>query len=67
MSVDKEKLQEDNDYVFSPRFNNSLKNLMKRFPDGVADKTAACALGLTEVELNNEYEKILSILKSALK
>lgn len=51
------------DYVIFRRYNNSLKQLEKRYSDGCPDHVIAQALGITEAELSLKYLEIVARLK----
>lgn len=47
----RKRLLEDPDFVYLPRFNNSLAKLLERYPEGVPEKLQAQALMMTEDEV----------------
>ena len=54
------------DYVVFKRYNNSLKLLEKRYPDGCPDHVVAQAVGMNEAELSLKYLEIVARLKSLM-
>lgn len=57
------KLNEDPDWIAIKRYSNSLKVLEKRYPDGCPDHIIAQALGITETEVEEHYQKIVACLR----
>ncbi len=60
----KQKIIADPDFIALKRFDYSIKNLLKRYPDAAPDHVAAQALLLTEEEFETEYTKVVEKLKS---
>jgi hypothetical protein len=51
-----ERIDTDDDFVVAPKYGNSLKELIKHYPNGVPQSVICRALGIT----NEQYEKIYS-------
>lgn len=60
------KLLEDEDFIDYPKFKNSLKKLIDKYPDGVDDETIAQALNMTGSEVEENYQSAIRKLKAKL-
>ena len=60
------KIVRDEDYVNLKRFGYSLKELMKRYPDGCPNNIIASALMMTESELENVWQGIVHQLREQI-
>ena len=47
-----EELKTRDDFIALPRYSNSLKRALERFPDGVPDQIASAALCMSLAEYN---------------
>jgi hypothetical protein len=66
MTLDKTQIDliiNDADYICSPKFNNSLKELLKRYPDGAPDRLIARVLGLSTKELDLVWANVVELLQ----
>ena len=61
------RLDSDPDYIRSPRFGDSLKNLLSKNPHGVSDNVIAKVLDISVTEVKEIYENIVKKLKTVLK
>ena len=61
-----ERLSTDRDFVLAPRFNNSLKELLKANPGGVEDKAIAEALGVSRDEVEALYQSAVKKLRRSM-
>jgi len=61
------KIAEDPDFVNVKRFDNSLKKMLERYPDGAPPKAIAQALLMTEEEVEELYQQVVLKLRAALK
>ena len=59
-------VEEDEDFIALKRFNFSIKNLLKRYPDGAPTHVSAGALLVSEEELETEYTKVVEKLKKLI-
>lgn len=70
MKLSEEEIQtlinEDEDYIKAPKYKNSLKRFMQRFPDGVENDKIAEVLGMTEEEVEEEYMTAIAKIKRIL-
>lgn len=57
------RVETDPDFVIAPKFNNSLKVFLDRYPDGVSPTQAAKAMGISEAELLALKETALSRMR----
>lgn len=60
------RLHLDPDFVCIKRFDHSLENLLKRFPEGAPDKTIAQALMIPIEDVERLYNDIMSKLKARM-
>jgi hypothetical protein len=68
MSNNRDKrIDEDRDFINSPKYNNSLKKLLDEHPDGVSDSVICRVLKIEETELESIYLKALMKLKQSMK
>ena len=62
----KRKINEDEDYIDYPKFKNSVKKLIEKYPDGVSDETIAKVLLMSEEEVNEIYLSSIEKIKDKL-
>jgi len=62
----KDQIRLDPDYIPLKRYKYSLSRLLERYPEGCPEHIAAEALGLSEEEFNEEYEKIVACLRAKM-
>lgn len=62
----KEKILEDEDFIYCPRLGNSLKKLIDKNPEGVDNERIAKVLMMTEEEVEETYESALKKFREAL-
>ena len=63
---DKTLLLEDEDWISSRRFNNSLERLLVRYPDGCPTRIVASALCMTEDEVDEFYRQVVIKLRNIM-
>lgn len=63
----KHKLTQEEDYIDCPKFNNSIKKLIEKNPDGVDDETIARVLGISTEEVEQTYQNAIKKLQKILK
>lgn len=64
----KDRLLTDPDFIYSKRFDNSLRKLLERYPDGTApSKVIAQALMVTEDELEELETAIITKIRTELR
>lgn len=51
-----QRIHSDPDFVIAPKYNNSLKKLLKNYPDGCSIAVICKALQIS----TDEYEKLLA-------
>lgn len=61
------KILHDEDFVNLRRFDFSIKEVMKRYPEGAPDRLIAQALGLGEDEIETRYQEIVGTLRDLMK
>jgi len=62
----KHKIMQDDDFIDHPKFKNSLKKLIEKYPDGVPNDTIAKVLDMTEEEVESTYQSAIEKLKAEL-
>lgn len=60
------KLTQEEDYIDCPKFNNSIKQLIDRNPDGIDDETIAKVLNMSVDEVEKTYQNAINKLKKSL-
>ena len=64
MNNDEEmRLNVDPDWIAIKRYKNSIEVLEKRYPDGCPAHIIARALGITEDEVEERYQKIITCIR----
>jgi hypothetical protein len=59
-------IESDPDFIYSKRFNYSLKELQLRYPDGCPDRIIAAVLMITEDDVEAVYQKIVLKLRNCM-
>jgi hypothetical protein len=54
------KIQDEEDFINYPKFSNSLKKLMAKYPDGVEDEIIAKALMIPLEEVQGRFASYIS-------
>lgn len=62
----KDLIESDPDFINIKRFDYSLSNLLKRYPEGVPDRIIAAALQMTEDEIQSLYTTVLDKLRKKI-
>jgi hypothetical protein len=63
----KERIQKEEDFVYCPKMNNSIKKINDKFPDGVENNYISKVLMITEKEVVALYESALTKIRKYLK
>ncbi len=63
----KKRIEEEADFIYYPKFGNSLKRALESNPNGLSDETIQKMLLIDESELNEIYKKAIHKLRSELK
>lgn len=61
------RIVQDPDFVYLKRFNFSLAELIKRYPEGVPDRIIAAALMITDEDVEEIYQHIVVKLRDLMK
>ena len=61
----KEKILQDEDFIYCPRLGNSVEQLLKKNPDGIDEERMSKVLLLTEDEISDIYNKALKKIKDS--
>lgn len=62
----KKRVNTDPDFIFFPRFDNSLKKLKERYPAEAPDKIIALALMIPEEEVEPMWERIVAACRARI-
>ena len=62
----KEKIENDPDFIWSPKYDNSLEKFMHRHDEGVETNHAAKVLLMEPSEVESIYERALKNLKKLM-
>ena len=63
----KHKINNQEDYIDYPKYQNSIKNLIdKKYPNGAPDDVIAKALGMSEEEVEELYQSAIKKLQKEL-
>jgi hypothetical protein len=62
----KEKILTDPDFIYSPKYDNSLEKFMLRHDEGVDSSHAAKVLLMDEKEVDEIYEEAIKNLKKLM-
>jgi len=54
------KIQAEEDFINYPKFSNSLKKLMAKYPDGLEDEVIAKALLLPVEEVRSRFAEYIT-------
>lgn len=60
------RLTEEEDFIDCPKFNNSLKQLIEKNPEGVDDEMIAKVLSMTTEEVEKTYQNAIKKLQKSL-
>ena len=60
------RIETDKDFIFSKKYNNSLSELLKDYPDGVPDKVICKVLQITPEDFKKYYKYAIMKLKTNL-
>jgi len=61
------RIESDKDFVFSKKFNNSMKLLIKNYPNGVPDKVICKVLQISLDDFKKLYNNAISKLRDSVK
>ncbi|HLD91636.1 MAG TPA: hypothetical protein VI911_11615 [Patescibacteria group bacterium] len=62
-----DKIEQERDFIYCPRLNNSLKIFMDSYPDGVEDDRIAKVLLLENNEVDNIFMAAIRKIRKKLK
>jgi hypothetical protein len=60
------RIQDEEDYIRSPKFGNSLTRLKLKNPEGVDDATIAKVLMISEEDVQKLYEEAVAMIKEGI-
>jgi hypothetical protein len=60
------KIMEDEDYINSAKYDNSLTVFEKKHPEGAKDEVIAKSLMITEEELKLQFEGLLDTVRKKM-
>lgn len=61
-----ERLDNDPDFILSSKHGNSLKKLLRSWPNGVSDETIARVMDLSSEEVEETWQSALKKLRNAM-
>ena len=69
MSLDetKKRIEAEDDFIYSKRFDNSVQKLLERYPDGASTKLRSQVLLLTEEEVEDIFQKAILKIRKEMK
>lgn len=62
----RQKIDSDPDFIWSKRFDFSLKKLLERYPNGAPQHIIESALQMTTDEVEDTYEGIIERLRTEM-
>lgn len=62
----KKRIRDEEDYIRSPKFGNSLVRLKAKNPEGIEDALIAKVLMLTEEEVQEIYDDAVAMLREGM-
>jgi hypothetical protein len=60
------RIKDEEDYIRSPKFGNSLARLKMKNPEGVDDATIAKVLMMSEEDVQKIYDEAVTMLKEGI-
>lgn len=60
------RIREDEDYIRSPKFSNSLQKFLAKNPDGAEDSVIARLLSMPEEEIEAIYQEAVTALREEM-
>ena len=60
------RLMEEEDFIDCPKFNNSIKQLIEKNPEGIDDETIAKILNMSVEEVEQTYQNAIKKLQKYL-
>lgn len=61
-----DKIKTEDDFINLPKYENSLKTLLKENPTGVSDSIICKALGITQSELDDLFKSAIIKFKESV-
>lgn len=61
------RLVTEEDFVFAPRYQNSVKVLIEKYPDGVPDRIIAQALQIDVSEVTEAFDRAIAKIKKQIR
>jgi len=61
------KIREDEDFIALKRFDYSVEEILKRYPEGVPDRLISQGLAVPEEQLQPWYEQVVAKLRAIMK
>lgn len=65
--ITKRRLEEDEDFINLKRFDFSVSEIIKRYPEGVPDRLIAQGLCISEERLEEQYQVVVRRLRLLMK
>jgi len=67
MKKDDPRILKEKDFIFAPKYDNSIKKLLQKKPQGVSDSAICRMLGVKLAELKERHEQIITYVKQIFK
>jgi hypothetical protein len=61
------RIEDEEDYISSSRYDNSIKKIREKYPNGCPDHVIATVLEQTEEWVKKMYQKVISNLRKRMK
>jgi len=62
----KKRINKEEDFIYCPRLENSLNNLISKNPDGIDDERMCKVLLITEKELKKTFDSAIMKIRKKL-
>lgn len=62
----RDRILNDEDFIYSKRFEYSLAKVEERYPDGVPHRLIAAMLLITEEDVQAHYDRIVRLLRAKM-
>lgn len=60
------RIQDEEDYIRSPKFDNSLQKFLEKNPEGVEDNVIARLLSMPASEIDKIYQEAVQVLREEM-
>lgn len=67
MDEKKHKILKQEDFIDYPKFKNSIKKLIEKYPNGVDEETICKVLNISKEEYQKEWKTLISTVRDKIK